>query len=463
MQVSVESTGTLGRRMTVALPSGDIESAVDERLKTISRTARLNGFRPGKVPFKVVKKRYEPQVRSEVLGSLINNSLQEALREQDIRLAGQPEITAIDENPAVPDSLPEGEEAPGFSYTATFEVYPEFEATFGPEIAVTRPTVEIGEADIDEMIDSLRKQRTDYRTVERPAADGDQVVIDFEGFIDDEAFDGGKAEKAPLVLGSNAMIPGFEDQLIGVSAGDARSIEVTFPEGYQAEHLSGKAARFEVSVHEVKESVIPELDEELVKSFGIEDGQIDSLRADIRKNMTRELDQRIETDIKSQVMDGLVESNPIEVPESLVVDEIGRQKEQLLKQMPAGADSSFLSDDLFREQAIKRVRLGLVVGEIIRANELKAEAGAVRARIESMASSYQDPQEVIDHYYQNAEMLRNIEGLVLEEAVTERVLGQASVTDEARSFKDMMNPPKPTPSSADTDGDEPVDDHTDQG
>jgi len=450
MQVSVESTGTLGRRMTVALPSDDIESAVDERLRTIGRTARINGFRPGKVPFKVVRKRFEPQVRSEVLGTLIKRSLQDAIRQENIRLAGQPEIEAIDESP-VAGGEEGGQSAPGFTYTAKFEVYPEFQPVFDGSIEVVRPTVEINDADIDEMIDSLRQQRTEHVPVERAAAKDDQVVMDFTGYIDDEAFEGGTAEKAPLVLGSNTMIPGFEDQLIGVSAGDERSIEVDFPERYQAGHLAGKRARFEVRVHEVREPRLPEIDEELVRSFGIEDGSVESLRADIRNNMTRELDQRIESEIKSQVMDALVRTNPIEVPESLVGEEIQRQKKQLMGQMPAGADASMLSDDLFREQSIKRVQLGLVVGEIISRHELKADAAAVRARVETLASSYQDPQEVIDHYYGNPDMLRNVEGLVLEEAVTERVLSEATVTDEARSFKDMMNPPKPAIPSVDED------------
>ena len=440
MQVSVESTGTLGRRMTVALPNDDVETAVADRLQNISKTARLNGFRPGKVPFKVVKKRFEPQVRSEVLGSLISSSLQDALRQEDIRLAGQPAIESVEEpgKNGVADD-PET----GFRYIATFEVYPEFEPSYGDSIAVTRPVVEIVEADIDEMVESLRKQRMDYSLVDRAAADEDQVIMDFKGYIDDELFDGGSAEKAPLVLGSKAMIPGFEEQIVGVKAGDEKSIEVNFPETYQAEHLAGKAARFDVVVHEVKEAVLPELDEEMVKSFGIEDGTVESLRTDIRRNMERELGQRVDSQIKSQVMDGLVDCNEIEVPEALIVDEIGRQREQLLQQMPAGTDSSFLADELFREQAIKRVRLGLVVGEIIRRDEIKADAAAVRAQIEKLASSYQDPQEVIDHYYGDQEMLRNIEGLVLEEAVTERVLAVSSVTDEQKSFKEIMNPPTP--------------------
>ena len=460
MQVSVETTGGLERRLTVALPADDIESAVDERLRSLGRTVRMNGFRPGKVPFAVVKKRYEPQVRSEVLGSLINRSYQDALVQEELRPAGQPRIEPLEDDAGVVEAgdgedgqaggTPEAGdgEAAGFRYTATFEVYPEFEPRYDASIEVVRPVVEVAESDIDEMLENLRGQRTEFVAVERAAADGDQVLIDFTGRIDGEAFDGGSAEKAPLTLGSNSFIPGFEEQLVGVSAGDEKTVTVTFPKEYQAEHLAGKEAAFDVVVHEVREPKLPELDEALVKSFGIEDGSIESLRADIRGNMERELKQRVDTRVKGQVMDGLVALNPIELPGALVDDEIGRQREQLMKQMPEGSDASFLGDDLFREQAERRVRLGLVVGEIIQRRELKADAPAVRAQVERLASAYQDPQQVVDHYYANPELLRNIEGLVLEEAVTDTVLAAASVTDEHTTFKDIMNPPQPAADEA---------------
>lgn len=445
MQVSVETTQGLQRKMTVALPAEDIDSAVLERLKSLSKTTRMNGFRPGKVPFKVVRSRFEPQVRSEVLGSMINRSFYDAVQQENLRPAGQPEIAPGDDT---------GEsEGKGFSFVATFEVYPEFEPVFNDEIRVTRPVVEIGESDIDEMVESLRKQRTEYHAVERASADGDQIVIDFVGRIDGEEFDGGKAEEAPLVLGTGAMIPGFEEQLLGLSAGDTKTIQVTFPEQYQAEHLAGKAAEFDITVREVKESRLPELNEDLVKSFGIEDGNLDSLRADIKKNMERELEQRIENEVKTQVMDGLLALNPIDVPAALISEEIQRQREQMMQQMqqqlPADADSSFLGDELFAEQAERRVRLGLVIGEIVRRNGISAEASAVRQQVEGLASSYQDPQQVIDYYYSNPELLQNIEGLVLERTVTERILAAASVTDETRSFQTMMNP---TPDAAAEDG-----------
>jgi len=441
MQVSVETTEGLGRKMTIALPSSDIDSKVQERLQSISKTARINGFRPGKVPFTVVKKRFEPQVRGEVLGSLINESFYTAVQQESLRPAGQPDIQPLESEGDAADE--------GFSYTATFEVYPEFDPKFDESLKITKPVVEIAASDIDEMLDKLRSQRTEYETVERAAADGDQAVIDFTGRLDGEEFDGGSAEKAPLVLGSKQMIPGFEEQILGLSAGDSATINVTFPDEYQAEHLAGKECEFDILVHEVKESVIPEMNEELVKSFGIEDGNIESLRADIQKNMQRELKTRLDTEVKNQVMDGLLQLNPIDVPSALVQEEIGRQREQFMKQLPADADASTLSDELFTEQAKRRVQLGLIVGEIVRREKLTADAGKVREQVEYMAGSYQDPQQVIDYYYSNPEILQNIEGLVLEDSVTETVVGKSTVTEEPRPFAEVMNPPTPESDASD--------------
>ena len=437
MQVSVETTQGLERRMTVALPSEDIDSAVLERLKNLSKTARLNGFRPGKVPFKVVKKRFEPQVRSEVLGSLINRSYYDAVQQENLRPAGQPDI--------VPGESPTDDEI-GFSFVATFEVFPEFEPVYNDTIKVNRPQVTIETSDVDEMVDNLLKQRTEYSAVQRESRDGDQIMIDFNGRIDGEEFDGGKAEKAPLVLGSKQMIPGFESQLTGLNAGDEKTIDVTFPEDYQAEHLAGKVTQFDIKVHEVKEASLPELNEELIRSFGIEDGQVESLRADIEKNMQRELKQRVDKQVKGQVMDGLVALNEIDVPAALINEENKRQKEQMLEKMPPGTEVSALPDELFSEQSKRRVQLGLIVGEIIQRSNLSADAAAVRDHVELLASSYEDPQQVVEYYYGNAELLKNIEGMVLEEAVTDTVLEAATIIEEPTSFKDIMNPPAPAAS-----------------
>ena len=436
MQVSVETIEGLGRKMTIELPQTDIDSKVAERLQSISKTARINGFRPGKVPMNVVKKRFEPQVKGEVLGALINDSFYKAVQQESLRPAGQPEIKPVEGAEQSDD---------GFSYEATFEVYPEFDPKFDESLKIVRPVVEIQSTDVDEMVNKLLEQRKDYSAVDRAAADGDQIVIDFTGRLDGEEFDGGKAEKAPLVLGSNQMIPGFEEQLVGLKSDDKKTIKVTFPEQYQAENLAGKECEFDIVVHEVKEPSVPELDEELVKSFGIEDGSIDSLRADIEKNMERELKARLDNDVKTQVMDGLLELNPIDVPAALVTEEIVRQREQFMEKMKGQAemDGSNLPDELFAEQAKRRVRLGLIVGEIVRRDSITADAGKVREQVEHMAGSYQDPQQVIDYYYSNPELLQNIEGLVLEDTVTEAVVEKSSVTDESRAFADVMNPPAP--------------------
>ncbi len=432
MQVSVETTQGLERKMTVEVPAEEITTVVSERLQSIKKTARLKGFRPGKIPLKVVEKRFGQQVRLEVLGDVINSSFRDAVMQEQLRPAGSPQFEPLGNPEEKQTDLP-------FTYTATFEVYPEFEPRFDDSIKIESKQAGVEESDIDEMIDNLLQQRTDYQTVERQAGDDDQVVIDFTGSIDGEEFDGGKAEKAPLVLGSGAMIPGFEDQLQGVSGGDEKTIEVNFPDDYHASELAGKLAEFRIKVHEVKEPVTPELNEELVKSFGIEDGNVETLRADIRKNMERELQQRQEADVKQQVMEGLLSLNEIEVPGALLQDEIGRMREQMMQQMPEGSETH-LSDELFADEADKRVRLGLVVGEIVRAKEIRAEPAAVREEVETIASTYQEPQHVIDYYYGNPEMLKNVEGLVLEKAVTNSILEVATVNEVQSSFKDIMNP-----------------------
>ena len=432
MQVSIETTQGLERKMTIEVPAEEISSAVSERLQSIKKTARLKGFRPGKVPMKVVQKRFGPQVRLEVLGDVINSSFRDAVVQEQLRPAGSPQFEPLSDPEEKQPDLP-------FTYTATFEVYPEFEPKFNDSIKIESKQADVEESDIDEMLDNLLKQRTEYQSVERQAGDDDQVVIDFTGSVDGEEFDGGKAEKAPLVLGSGAMIPGFEDQLLGVNGGEEKTIEVKFPDDYHASELAGKTADFRIKVHEVKEPVTPELDEEMVKSFGIEDGNVDTLRADIRKNMERELQQRKEADVKQQVMDGLLALNEIDVPNALLQDEIGRMREQMMQQMPEGSETH-LSDELFSDEADKRVRLGLVVGEIVRAKEIRAEPAAVREEVETIASTYQEPQHVIDYYYGNPEMLKNVEGLVLEKAVTDSILEVASVNEIRSTFKEIMNP-----------------------
>jgi len=436
MQVSVETTSGLERKMTVEVPAEEISSAVKERMQSIGKTARIKGFRPGKIPLKVLQKRYGPQVRMEVIGDLVNSSYQEAVTQENLRPAGNPQIEPVGDMADMQDKQADVD----FTYTATFEVYPEFEPRYDDSISVEKSQVDIEESDIDDMLDNLLKQRTEYEAVERKAENDDQIIIDFVGSLDGEEFDGGKAEKAPLVLGSGAMIPGFEDQLTGVTAGEEKNIDVDFPEDYHSEQLAGKTANFSIKVHEVKEAVIPEPNEELIKSFGIEDGKIESLRADIKKNMERELDQRLEAKVKQQVMDGLLEINEIDVPVALRQQEIERLREQTAQQMPEGADVNHLADELFSSEADKRVRLGLVIGEIVRRDGIRADSADVRAEVERMAATYQEPQHVIDYYYNNAELLQNVEGMVLERAVTERVMAAATVSESRATFKEIMHP-----------------------
>lgn len=438
MQVSVETTEGLERKLTIQVPVERVDGVVEQRLQSMRKTVKINGFRPGKVPLAVVKKRYADQVRQEVLGEVVQSSYQEAITSESLNPAGMPQIEPVKMDAGEP-----------LEYVATIEVYPEVSLASTESLEVEQPVAEVVDADIDEMIDNLRKQRTEWQDVEREAANDDRITVDFTGKIDGEAFEGGKAEKAPIVLGSGSMIPGFEDGLVGLKKGDETTINVTFPEDYQSEDLAGKAAEFAIVVHEVSEPKLPEVDDEFVKAFGVEEGGVEKLRADIRGNMERELKQAVDGRIKQQVMDGLAELNEFDLPSALVKDEVQRLRQQMVQQlsgqMPEGFDGSTFGDELFEENANRRVKLGLVIAEIVKENELKADADAVRAMIENIAASYQDPAQVVEYYYGNQELLQGVEGMVLEQAVTDLVLGQSKTTEKQYSFKELMNPPQPQP------------------
>ncbi len=434
MQVTEESVNGLERTIKIQVPSEDIDTAVQKKLQSLQKDVRINGFRPGKVPLQVVRKRYGGQVRQEVLGDVINESYHNALTQEKYRPAGMPSIEPVKN---------EDENAEEFAYTATFEVYPEIELASLQGSSVVKTECSVGDSDLDEMIETLREQRKVWNEVDRPAADGDQVVMDFVGSIDGEEFAGGAAKEAPLVLGSNSMIPGFEEQLVGASKGDDKTITVNFPDDYRATDLAGKEAKFEITVQAVKLSELPEVNDEFAKEFGVEEGGVDALRADIRKNMERELKQALENRDKQAVMDLLLEKNEFPVPKSLIKEEIERLRKQLTEQMQAPEGSApELGDELFESDAERRVKLGLLVAEIIRKNEFKPDPDKVRTTIESMASSYEDPKQVVDYYYSNQEYMQNIEGLVLEQQVTDWAMEQATVESQAASFKEVMNPDK---------------------
>lgn len=432
MQVSVETTKGLERKLTVRLPAEQIQGAIDGRLDSIKSSVRLDGFRPGKVPFAVVKKRFGGQVRQEVLGEVIQSSLQEAIVSESLKPAGMPSVLPVED-----DSIEEG----GFVYAATFEVFPEFELTSVDSIEIECPTAEIVEMDIDTVIESLKKQKATWFDVEREAALGDQVNIDFDGTVDGAQIPGGKAENAPLELGSGSMIPGFEDQLIGVKKGDDKTIQVTFPEDYQSEELAGKQAEFAVHVHSVKEIQLLEIDEEFLKEFGVEEGGVEAFRKDITDNMSRQLEQILKKKLKEVVMSALVEANTVSIPNVMVADEIDRLRKQLMQKIraPESNEMPGLDDELFREEATRRAKLGLVVAEVIKTAELKASADKVREMVENMATSYQQPEQIVSYYYQNQELLQNIEGLVLEQEVTDWVVSQCKVVDVPTTFQEVMN------------------------
>jgi trigger factor len=431
MQVSVESSEGLERKMTVELPADKVKEAVEKRLKEIARSVKIDGFRPGKVPLSVVRQRYSGQAHQEVFGELVQSSYFEALAEQKLVPAGEPHIEPI-----------AGSEQGSMGYLATFEVMPEVKLQDIGDKTISQPKVEVTDADFGEMLEKLRKQRTTWNEVEREATDGDQLTIDFTGYLDGEAFDGGSAQSVPLVLGSSSMIPGFEEGLMGAKAGEEREFNLTFPDDYRAEHLAGKEAKFDVKVSKVSEPVLPEIDEEFAKAFGVAEGGVEALHKEIRGNMERELQEKIRSVIKEQAMDLLLEANEIEVPKVLIRQESATLQRQTQENLAQGGQGNGieLPLNLFEDQARRRVALGLILGEVIRENKIELDKDRVRYRIEQFAQSYEDPQEVIDYYMSNKEQMAAIENVVLEDQVVDWVLGNAKVEEKEGKFEELMNP-----------------------
>ncbi|MGB5464876.1 MAG: trigger factor [Sedimenticolaceae bacterium] len=429
MQVSVESGEGLEKRLLVDLPADRVNAEIEKKLKNLARHVRLDGFRPGKVPMRTIKQRFGAQVRSETFGDLIQETLYEAASQQKLMPAGEPKIE-------LRDAVEEG----GLGYTATFEIVPEVTLANLAEQSVMRPVAEVAEADIDAMIEKLRKQRTEWTDVERGAKDGDTVHLDFKGMIDGESFEGGSAENVPLVLGAGSMIEGFESGLLGAKSGDERELEVTFPADYRAKNLAGKEATFAVKVLRVTEPQLPEVDEEFIKSFGVAEGTLEGLRAEVAKNMQHELKQKLRGITKERVMDALIAAHPLDLPQAMVDAEAERMKQQMLQDMQQrGQRSSMdLPASVFAEQAQRRVHLGLLVAEIIKEQQLSASDERLRETIGEFAESYENPQEVVDYYMQDPNARRSIENVVLEDEVVDWVLGQVKLSDECKSFNDLM-------------------------
>ncbi len=429
MQVSIEATEGLGRRMTVEVPQERIEKEVDNRLRQVAKSTSIKGFRPGKVPMKEVKRRYGEQVRNEVVGEVVQSTFYEAVTKENVNPAGLPKIE--------PEVMEEGKD---LKYIADFEVMPEVELASMDGADIEKTVAAVTDADVEKMIDTLRKQRSEWKAVKRKAKEDDRLNIDFVGTIDGEAFGGNEGKGVVLTLGSKRMIPGFEDGLVGAKKGEELTLDLTFPEDYSSKEVAGKAVQFAVTVNEVEEPVLPEIDDAFVSAFGIEGG-VENLNAEVRKSMERELEQAVKGKIKQQVMDKLLELNDILVPQALVEREAETLANQMRQQMhiPQGKTGPELSTSMFEEQARRRVTLGLILSEVVQANELKADAEKVRAEVEKLASSYDQPEEVVKWYYGDKQRLAEVESLVLEEQVVDWVLQQAKVTDVEAGFDEVMN------------------------
>jgi len=427
MQVTLETAEGLLRHLTVRVPAAQVDEAVEQRLKDLARRVRMDGFRPGKAPMSVVRQRYGEQARDEVVSDVIQRTYLDAVTQQELRPAGAPRITEMD--------MVVGE---GLRYVAEIEVYPEIALADLATLEIERPRAEILDADMDAMFDKLRKQRATFEAAEREAKEGDRVIVDFKGSIDGEPFDGGSATDMPIDLGKGQLLKDFEGPIIGMKAGETKTIEVTFPEDYHADHLQGKTASFEVSVKKVELVVLPEIDDMFCLAFGVKEGGADALRAEVRKNMERELATATKRRVKQQVMDALLAAHEgIAMPRALVVEEAGHVREQFSQQM-RGAKAEHLPLNIFEPEAERRVRLGMLVAELVRSEGLKVDAARVDALLDEIASSYEDPTEVKVFYKSRPDLMRNLEALAVEGMVVDHVLSRAKVTDVPMKFDEVV-------------------------
>lgn len=431
MQVVLESPSALERQFTITIPTGDVEIEFESKLKETTKRVRIDGFRPGKVPASVVRQRYGQAIRQEIVSDLMEKALGQALSEHDVKPIGSPRIDDVN-----------FEEGADFSFKATFEVFPEIEPALLDGKEIEQKACKIGAADVKEMIATLREQRKTWKESARAAAkEGDRATINFEGFIDGEAFDGGKAEDHALVLGTGQMIPGFEDGIVGMKKGESKDIEVTFPADYHAEELKGKPAMFKIELTKLERGEMPTIDEEFIKSFGVESGTEDDFKAELKQQMQRELSMTLKNMNKTAVFDALLEANAdTPVPQSAIKSEIHTLKHQAVERFGGGQqfDPHQLPDELFTEQAERRVRLGVLLGATVKTLGLTPENERVRQLVEEMASAYDSPDEVINFYYGDTENLRQVEALAIEEQVAEALLTKASVKAVEMSYADVM-------------------------
>jgi trigger factor len=435
MQVTTEAVSGVARRLNVSVPTSRVNEQFEARLKRTAKTVKINGFRPGKVPLNVVRREYGAGIYQEVVNEIIRDTVFEAIQQEKINAVGMPNIEKVENKDGA------------LVYEAIVEVYPEVEVKTFADLEVERKASEINDKDVDTMIENLQKQRASWTETKGMAKKDMQVTFDFEGTVDGEKFEGGSAEDFKLVLGSGRMIPGFEDGIVGMKKGEEKVIDVTFPEDYQAENLAGKAAQFKITLKLVEKQKLPEIDAEFLKIFGLtEEEGLDKLKADVRKNMEREVRNGLRNQVKQAAFDALVAANEIEVPASMVAQEIDRQRQQMIQQFTqqfggqgAGAfDSSMLPDELFKEQAEKSVKLGVLVSKVLADAKLEVDQARVDAYIDDMASSYEDPAEVVEYFKNDKQQRAQIEAVVLEDQVVDHILASAKVSDVNVSYEDLL-------------------------
>jgi len=429
MHVTVESTGTLERRMRVELPADRIEKEIENRLKRVGKTAKIKGFRPGKVPPNVVRQHYGSQIRQEVLSDLMGQSYRDAVQQENLNPVAQPQIE--------PELAGKGQT---FAYTATFEVLPEVKLKGLDKIAVTVPEVEITDADCDDMIENLRRQKATWKPVERQSAKSDRVVVDFEGKLKGETFRGGSGKEVPVVLGEEQMLPDFEAALYGVQAGDEKSFKVKFPKNYHAEDLAGQKVDFSVTVHRVEEQELPPLDENLAKAYGVEEGGLDQLKADVRDNMQREAEQRVRADVREQALNGLLDANPVDVPKALVHQEAHSMQHEAMRQFGIESHDKAPPIENFTSGAEKRVRLGLLIGQLVDDHKIEVDPERVRARVEQMCAGYENSAEMVKTYLGSPQLMQRIEPMILEEQAVDWIVKNGKEKKKKVSFKEYMKP-----------------------
>ncbi len=432
MQVTTEAVSGLERRLNVTVPTEQINTQFEARLKKVAKTAKINGFRQGKVPMSRIRSDYGMGIRQDVINDLIRDTLFQAIREAKINAVGMPNV----ESAEVTDA--------GLVYKAIVEVYPEVTVAPLDGLTIERKATQINDADVDTMIDNLRKQRQSFKKTTGKAKKDDQATFDFEGSIDGEKFDGGSAEDFKLVLGSNRMIPGFEDGIMGMKAGEEKVIDVTFPEDYQAEHLAGKTAQFKINVKLVERPQLPEIDDEFLSTFGVTEGGVDQLKADVRKNMEREVKNSLRVQNKQAAFDAVLTANEIDVPKAMVAEEVSRQRDAMLQQFAqqfGGAqnfDANMLPDELFTEQSTRAVRLGVLISTIIQDAKLTVDQDRVKALIEDTAESYEDPAEVIEYYTNDKQQRAQVEAVVLEDQVVDHIVAAATINDVTVSYQELL-------------------------